>query len=131
MTVEISIVVCTRNRAARLASALKYYPRLRTAASWELVAVNNGSTDETAGVLADFAGSSGLRVKVVDELRAGASAGRNTGWRTAAGEVVAFTDDDCYPAEDYVERLRECFADRDLGYVGGRILLFDRNDYPV
>src|SRR5262245_25037038 len=128
---EISLVVCTRNRASQLADALPHFARLRSAAPWELIFVDNGSTDTTPEVLAAFASLSPLKVTVVSEQKAGLSAARNAGWRRASGKLIAFTDDDCYPAPDYLDRLRECFAETDLGFVGGRVLLYDKDDYPI
>ena len=125
---DISLVVCTRNRAAQLADALPHFARLQSEASWEIVFVDNGSTDASPGLLDAFAKSSGLNIRVVEEPRAGLSVARNAGWRSAGGSVVAFTDDDCYPAPDHVERLRRCFSDADLDYLGGRVLRFDPAD---
>ena len=105
--------------------------RLRADARWEVILVDNGSSDGTPGVLATFAASSGLDVRLVHEAKTGLSAARNAGWRRARGRLVAFTDDDCYPAADYVERIRECFSAGNPGYVGGRVLLFDPRDAPV
>jgi GT2 family glycosyltransferase len=127
----ITLVVCTRNRAAQLALALPYFAKLETGERWELVLVDNGSTDATAGVLAAFARGSGLEVSVIGEPRTGLAAARNAGWRRARGAIVAFTDDDCYPVADYLEQVLRCFAGADLGYLGGRVLLYDRNDYPI
>jgi len=129
--VNISIVVSTRNRADRLAEAFPHYSRLRSGLAWEALFVNNGSTDHTASVLARFADSLPLRVKVIDEPKPGVSAGRNAGWHRATGAVIAFMDDDCYPAEDYLDRLWECFSEPGLDYLGGRILLYDKKDYPI
>lgn len=128
---NISIVVSTRDRADRLVDAFPHYSRLKSALAWEAVFVNNGSTDHTASVLARFAASLPLKVKVIDEPKPGVSAGRNAGWHRATGAVIAFMDDDCYPAEDYLDRLWECFAEPELGYLGGRILLYDKKDYPI
>jgi glycosyltransferase involved in cell wall biosynthesis len=47
----VTVILCTRNRAGRLARSLSYYKKIRTAAPWELVVVHNGSTDETAAIL--------------------------------------------------------------------------------
>lgn len=97
----------------------------------ELIVVDNGSTDATHEVLECFAASAVLPVRIVHEAHAGLSNARNAGWRTAGGDIVAFTDDDCYPAADYLAALRDCFAQPDLGYVGARVLLYDRDDYPI
>src|SRR5687767_10256208 len=127
---DLSLVICTRNRAQLLAQALPYLTRLRTEALWEIVFVNNGSSDTTGETLSAFVRSSGLDARVLDEPKPGLASARNAGWRRARGRVIAFTDDDCYPAPDYLDQVRNCFAEIDLGYLGGRVLLFDRDDYP-
>src|SRR5687767_8233694 len=128
---DISLVVCTRNRASQLAKALPYFARLKCEASWELVLVDNGSTDATSVMMAEFAGSAGVNTVLIDEPKVGLSAAHNTGWRQSNGNLVAFTDDDCYPVPDYLDQICRCFTGSDLGYVGGRVLLFDPNDYPI
>ena len=46
-----------------------------------------------------------------------------------SAEIVAYLDDDCYPAEDFLDAVVECFAETpDLGFIGGRILLYDQTD---
>jgi GT2 family glycosyltransferase len=45
--------------------------------------------------------------------------------------VICFTDDDCYPREDFLSRLAEAFEDSRIGFVGGRVLLFDPADLPI
>jgi len=44
---------------------------------------------------------------------------------------LVFTDDDCYPAQDFLTQALEAFRDPAVGYVGGRTLLFDTTDSPV
>ena len=93
--------------------------------------VDNASTDDTGAVLARAVDCNGrLRTIYVD--RVGLGAARDVGWRETTGAIVAFTDDDCYLAPDYVDRLLEVFDERpDLACVGGRILLHDPTDHPV
>ncbi len=128
---DITLVICTRDRARRLADTLPHLARLHAGDSCEIIFVDNGSSDTTREVLSAFVGSSGMNARVVEEPTVGLSVARNTGWRQAAGDVIAFTDDDCYPSPDYVEQLRVCFGEADLSYLGGRVLLFDRNDFPI
>ncbi|MDJ0753043.1 MAG: sugar transferase [Ardenticatenaceae bacterium] len=65
----------------------------------EIIVVDNGSTDQTA-VIAERAGA-----RVLSELRGGAAAARNTGIETATGDIICFTDADCCPTEDWVEKI--------------------------
>ena len=128
---SVSIVVCTRNRGDRLRQTLQKYEQIRTSQSWELVIVNNGSTDTTAQRLSEFGASTAIAFQVFDEARPGLSRARNAGWRRARSNIVAFTDDDCYPAPDFVDAIAAGFAEQDLGFIGGRVLLHDPEDYAV
>jgi GT2 family glycosyltransferase len=57
---------------------------------------------------------------------------KNAGWRAARSGIVVQTDDDCYPEEDYLDAIFECFSkDPKLGFVGGRILLHDPRDRRI
>ena len=127
----LSVVICTRNRAAVLPEALRRYPLLVTPFAWELVAVDNGSGDATRAVLDTFAAGAPFPMRVVNEPRKGLSRARNRGWRETRAEIVVFTDDDCYPEPDFLTRVHECFTTRPIDYLGGRIVLFDPDDVPI
>lgn len=128
---RISLVVTTRNRSARLAETLSHWADLESPDDgWQLVVVDNGSTDDTRSVLE--AHRKGLPVEILSEPKPGSGRGRNAGWRAASGEIVAFTDDDCYPAPDFLQAVLRAFdEDASLGFVGGRVLLHDPADYPI
>jgi len=123
--VEVSIVVCTRNRASRLSGAASALRALRTKHSYEIIWVDNASTDDTAAVLCrELAADPHARYVFCERI--GLGAGRNFGWQMSRGRIVAFTDDDCFPAPDYVDALLTAFSDHpDAGVIGGRILLHD------
>jgi GT2 family glycosyltransferase len=98
---------------------------------WELVLVDNGSTDATPDMLASFAAGAQVATRVVREPCAGLGNARNAGVGAARAPVVVFTDDDCYPAPDFLDAWRAVFADGAVGYGGGRILLHDPADFPI
>lgn len=132
MSTAVTIVVCTRNRAAQLQRCLQAVDEIRAQRSWDLVVVNNGSTDSTEQLLAAHRPRRCRRFVTVYEARPGLGRARNAGWRRADTQLVAFTDDDCYPGEDFVDKVAECFEeDRGLGFCGGRILLFDPSDCRI
>lgn len=131
MKPTVSLVICTRNRAQRLRACLDAVARIETKIPWELVLVDNGSTDETKGVAESFAAAASFPVQVIVEPARGSGHARNTGWRNSRGDLIGFTDDDCYVCADYIDRVLEVFADRRVGYAGGRITLFDARDYPL
>ncbi len=99
--------------------------------AWELIVVDNGSTDGTATVLRNFDSENRFGLKIIHEARPGLANARNAGWRAARGEFVAFTDDDCYPARDWLHAICVCFDKTDIAFLGGRVLLHDPRDYPI
>jgi glycosyltransferase involved in cell wall biosynthesis len=129
--VELSVVVSTRDRAAQLPDCLDSIARLRCDAAWEIVVVDNGSSDATPETLARFAATAPIAVQLVHEPRAGLGNARNAGVAAARGAVLVFTDDDCYPAPDFLDAWRAVFADPAVGYGAGRILLHDPDDFPI
>jgi cellulose synthase/poly-beta-1,6-N-acetylglucosamine synthase-like glycosyltransferase len=71
----------------------------------EIIVVDDGSTDGTADVAIDY------DVQVLRQARAGPAAARNAGVRVARGELLLFTDADCAPTPDWVDRMVAPFAD--------------------
>lgn len=130
-TARASIIVPTRNRASKLLRCLEHVVAIRSERPWELIVVDNGSTDETPRLLDGFARRSMLRVQVVREPVPGGARTRNSGARLAEGEILIFIDDDCYVRPDIVDRYCEIFEDPTIGFAGGRILLHDHTDYPL
>jgi GT2 family glycosyltransferase len=123
--IEVSIIICTRNRGSRLSGTLAALKALRTQHTYEVIWVDNASTDNTASVLRnELANDPAARLIFCERIGLGAA--RNEGWKVSRGEIVAFTDDDCYPAPDYVDALIAAFSDYpEVGIIGGRILLYD------
>jgi glycosyltransferase involved in cell wall biosynthesis len=123
---DLSVVVCTRNRVNRLQQCFAHLFKSTTDQPWELIVVDNGSTDGTAEFLQSLVSpKANIALKCVRESTAGISIARNKGWRTAQSDIVSFTDDDCYVAPDYVDRVLAAFGDKNVSFVGGRLLLYD------
>lgn len=127
----ISLVVCTRNRATKLTSALVAFSKIEYAGKYEVILVDNGSTDATKEVIESFIIENSVPFKYVYEEKAGLSRARNTGVSNTKGEIIAFTDDDCYPREDFLQKIASCFSDETIAYAGGRLLLYDSTDRRV
>lgn len=129
---DISLIICTRNRAAQLGGCLAALAALRLPGNWELVMVDNGSTDATRATIEAFRDRVAFPVRYVQEAVPGLSNARNAGLAAARGALIAFTDDDCYVDPQLLARTVAAFERRpELGYVSGRILLHDPDDYPA
>jgi len=94
--IDVSIVVCTYNRGRLLRNALASLTALETEGNfrYEVVAIDNASTDDTGQVIEEAARNSPVPVRGVREPRAGVACARNRGIREARGPWIAFFDDD-------------------------------------
>lgn len=127
-TIDFSLILCTRNRAGALSRTFAAYTELRTDAHWEMIVVDNGSTDATEAVISEQARAGRLPLVPVREPRPGLARARNAGLRHARGRIICFSDDDCYPAVDFIDAWLHAFATLPLDYAGGRVELFDPTD---
>ena len=102
---EISVVAATHNRSARLRELLAALRQQRLPRDqFEVVIVDNASTDETAALLAEEIERGQLDVHVIRrEANAGPAIAREQGWRAARAPLIAFTDDDCAPQPEWLE----------------------------
>ncbi|MEW5977997.1 MAG: glycosyltransferase family A protein [Acidobacteriota bacterium] len=128
---DISLIIPTHNRSRQLRETLRSVARIRYRGPWELIVVDNASTDDTARVIRDFVRDSHLNVCQAHESQRGTGVARNAGIAIAKGQLLAFMDDDCYPASDLLEEVCRLFSDVRLGYIGGRILLYDPSDLAI
>jgi glycosyltransferase involved in cell wall biosynthesis len=119
-----SVIVCTRNRADLLEVTLRSLLADRPATDWELIVVDNASTDRTRAVVdACRAGApDGLRVEHLVEDRLGHSHARNRGIAAARGEVVFLADDDVRVEPGFVDALVAAFDEPDVLAAGGKVV---------
>ncbi|GKS59285.1 hypothetical protein YTPLAS18_28120 [Nitrospira sp.] len=115
----VSVIVPSYNRPHAIADCVaalrsSTYPRDR----FEILVVDDGSPVPIASSLHDIQGHP--RVTVLRECNAGPSAARNLGVSQARGEFLAFTDDDCRPAREWLQRLVEVAQAAPTGMIGGR-----------
>jgi glycosyltransferase involved in cell wall biosynthesis len=100
---QLTVVICTRNRAPLLKYCLDGLLKQDCSASdYKLLVVDNNSTDNTQEVAKSYAGK--LPVEVIVEKETGLSRARNAAVNHAATEWIAYLDDDAIPATDFVSR---------------------------
>ena len=128
----VSLIICTRNRARQLSDTLGKLEQLQVPESWDLVLVDNGSTDDTKAVIEQCRNIISGKLISISEPQAGVARARNLGWKTSRNPYIAFIDDDCYPDPHYLDAIIKCFEeDTRLGFIGGRVLLYDSSDYHI
>jgi glucosyl-dolichyl phosphate glucuronosyltransferase len=119
----VSVIVSTYNRADQLPRALDALLTQAGDVPYEIIVVDNNSTDATAQVVASIAGRSAGRIRYAFEPRQGLSHGRNTGIARAQAAIIALSDDDVRVANDWILQLERTFAGHPgIDYVGGRVL---------
>jgi glycosyltransferase involved in cell wall biosynthesis len=110
----VSVIVPARDAAATLPRTLEALARQTLAEPYEVVVVDDGSRDGTAAI----AKRAGARL-VSSNGSGSAAAARNMGVEAAAGELLAFTDSDCFPAPGWLETGLRGLHDADV--VSGRV----------
>jgi glycosyltransferase involved in cell wall biosynthesis len=122
----VSVIIPVFNDRDRLKTCLtslekQSYPKNL----YEVIVIDNGSDSQQniAEVIAQFKG-----VLATYESCPGSYAARNKGIAIAKGEVIAFTDADCIPAEDWIEKgVKNLLATPNCGLVVGKIEIFFKN----
>lgn len=127
-----SVVVPTYNRAGMLQSVVSALLEQRNCPEYEVIIVDNNSTDATATVAAALCSASRGRMKYVLEQTIGSSAARNCGIAAARGDIVAFLDDDAIPRVEWLASILNTYANYpDAWCVGGKILLRLPDERPA
>lgn len=121
----ISVVIPTYRRPELLDRCLAaLFSQTMNRSHYEIVVVDDGPSEETRHVARRWSTRSGPRVRYLpNEGRHGPAAARNTGWQAGYGEIIAFTDDDCIPARDWLAIGSAPFEDSTVDGVSGRIVV--------
>jgi GT2 family glycosyltransferase len=108
-----SVVVCTYNGGQTLEQCLHSLERLDYP-DYEIIVVDDGSTDQTGEILARFP-----RIQAIRQANRGLSHARNVGLRRATGDIVAYLDSDCFADPDWLTLLVEQLQHSGAAAVGG------------
>ena len=127
---DYSVVIATYNRAADLRDTLRSLSGLRPNGPWEVIVVDNNSTDDTRRVVEDAARDFPVQLRYLFEREQGRSPALNAGIRAARGAIIATTDDDVRVPPGWLNAAAEGLAGLQCDFVGGRVLPIWRAPRP-
>ncbi len=117
-----SIIIPTRNRAQSLGEALRLYACQNLAPeSYEVLVVDNGSTDNTKQIVQEISAVQ-PNVRCVTEDRLGLHFARHCGAKNAVGQILLYGEDDMEVERDWASSFLDCLADESVHAVTGRVL---------
>jgi glucosyl-dolichyl phosphate glucuronosyltransferase len=121
---KITAILCTYNRSERLAGALDSLAAsiVPENIEWEVLVVDNNSTDQTRKVVEGFSNGFPAHFRYLFEPRQGKSYALNSGIREARGEILAFVDDDVKVEPEWLHNLTSVLHEGEWTGSGGRIL---------
>jgi GT2 family glycosyltransferase len=118
----ISVVICSYNGSRTIRQSLEALQKVQYP-KFEVIVVDDGSKDATPQIASEF------NVRLLRQGNAGLSAARNTGWRAAKGEIIAYLDDDASPDPHWLQYLASAFmVGNDVG-IGGPNICFEQDSF--
>ncbi len=119
----VSVVVPTYNRAAQLRRCLQSLESQSLEQdAYEVIVVDDGSTDDTEDVLVSFQARGQMNLPYVEWGHLGPASARNEGAKHASEPILGFIDDDCIADENWLRNLRDSFRPRGTGVVEGKVI---------
>lgn len=121
---DLTVIICSWNRAKSLRIVLESLEKcvVPSSIAWEILVIDNNSTDDTRAVCAEFIQKSPARFRYLFEPKQGKTHALNAGIALAQGEIIALTDDDLTVDPNWVKGIYEIFKEFDCAAVGGRIV---------
>ncbi len=119
---KFSVIIPTYNRADELRDTIESLAHLTPSGQWEVIIVDNNSSDHTRAVVERAQQSFPVWLHYIFEPEQGRCAALNAGIRAAAGEIIVTTDDDVRVESDWLDRAAEGLERLGCDYVGGKVL---------
>jgi len=124
VSIKVSVIIPVFNDVVRLGQCLDALEKQSCSKDdYEVIVVDNASADDIKSLVSKYEGAS-----YQYEAKPGSYAARNKGLSVATGGMIAFTDSDCIPANDWIEQGVKALQDKpECGLVGGAIEFFYKN----
>lgn len=124
--ITLDLVICTYNNASLLERTLEAISQQKVSpdVQWQILVVNNNCTDETVQIVEKYSKSGLIPLRMLTETTQGLTPARLCGVKNTNGEWIAFVDDDCLLAQNWVEMATKfALSHSDCGAFGGRVIL--------
>lgn len=119
--IHLSVIIPTRNRCQSLKGVLESISKQSfPKENYEVIVVDNGSTDDTKSVVKEYYGKQNLQYYYDD--CPGLHVGRHDGMKLAKGDILVYADDDIEAFPSWLEGINESFQDESVVLVGGKDL---------
>ena len=118
----VSVIVPAYNAQGTLGQTLKALIEQDYSGSFEIIVVDDGSSDQTAQIIRSYP-----KIRYVHQTNAGPAAARNHGAKEARGQILAFTDSDCIPHKDWLSNLMLGFVEKNVAVVMGSYGIANRS----
>ena len=129
-TPTVSVIVPVYNGAGTIAACLESVLRQDYPANaYEVIVIENGSTDDTTAIVQRFCPRHPVRL--FHSHKRGPAVARNLGLTMSEADVVAFTDADCIADPAWLSELIKPYADAEVGGVGGAILAYEHANRTI
>jgi glycosyltransferase involved in cell wall biosynthesis len=127
----VSIIIPTYNRVSSLVKAIKSIYTFNAAIKdkFEVIVVDNGSTDQTAIICAEIKKKVNNFVYIYEPVP-GLLSGRHAGANVAKGEILTFVDDDIEITDKWLQSIIEVFENQNIHLAGGPTLPIFESEYP-
>lgn len=116
MSKFVSVIIPCLNEARSIGATIDSIRAQRYQGEYEIIAVDNGSTDDTVKIILD----KGARLE--HAKKRGPAPAKNEGVKRSKGDIIVFIDGDCVPAEDWLSNMIRGFKNPEIGCVAGEIM---------
>ena len=119
---DISVIICTYNRAQNLPQCIDILCRqdLDDDFKWEIIIIDNNSNDDTKETVKNIIAQYDLPIKYVFEKEQGLNFARNRGIKESKGQYFAYIDDDILVTPKWLKSLYRALKNNDADSVGGK-----------
>lgn len=129
MKPDISAIICTYNRPKELQRSIRsLLGQSLSRAMYEIVVVDNSPTKSAHDIVEGFKDADNVRY--IHEPTIGLSQARNTGFKNARGDFIAYIDDDATANHEWLALMRRAFMESGVACVGGKVELVLENERP-